>query len=390
MWRRGGRAHISTSPHFHIPKRMSMKRVDRDLNRFRQIVRGKIKKDLRKYMSHGEMIGRQGKRFVSIPVPTIDLPQFRYGAKQGGGVGQGDGDVGDPVGQGDGQPGQGQAGSEPGQHALEVDITIDELAAILGEELQLPNIQPKGRKNLISEKDKYSGIRRTGPNSLRHFKRTYREALRRQISSGDYNSADPVIVPIPDDMRYRSWKETMLPESNAVIIYMMDVSGSMGTEQKELVRITAFWIETWLRSQYKEIDIRYIVHDAAAKEVDQETFYHIREGGGTKISSAYKLCNRLIDERYPSEEWNIYPFHFSDGDNWGGGDTRECIELLRKDLMPKVNLFCYGQVRSLYGSGRFAHDLEEYLGNDERIVVSEIADRDDVYDTIKDFLGKGR
>jgi hypothetical protein len=323
-------------------------------------------------------------------VPSIDLPQFRYGAKQGGGVGQGEGDVGDPVGQGDGQPGQGQAGSEPGQHGLEVDITLDELAAILGEELHLPNIQPKGRKNIVSEKDKYSGIRRTGPNSLRHFKRTYREALRRQISSGDYDSVDPIIVPIRDDMRYRSWKETMLPESNAVIIYMMDVSGSMGTEQKELVRITAFWIETWLRSQYKEIDIRYIVHDAAAKEVDQETFYHIREGGGTKISSAYKLCNRLIDERYPSEEWNIYPFHFSDGDNWGGGDTRECIELLRKELLPKVNQFCYGQVRSLYGSGRFAHDLEEYLSNDERIVVSEITDRDDVYDTIKDFLGKGK
>jgi len=390
MWRCDGRVHISISPHLYTPKRMSMKRVDRDLNRFKQIVRGKIKKDLRKYMSHGEMIGRQGKRYVSIPVPTIDLPQFRYGAKQGGGVGQGDGDVGDPVGQGDVQPGEGQAGSDPGQHVLEVDMTLDELAAILGEELQLPNIQPKGRKNLISEKDKYSGIRRTGPDSLRHFKRTYREALRRQISSGDYDSADPIIVPIRDDMRYRSWKETMLPESNAVIIYMMDVSGSMGTEQKELVRITAFWIETWLRSQYKEIDIRYIVHDAVAKEVDQETFYHIREGGGTKISSAYKLCNRLIDERYPSEEWNIYPFHFSDGDNWGGGDTRECVELLRKELMPKVNLFCYGQVRSLYGSGRFAHDLEEYLGNDERIVVSEIADRDDVYDTIKDFLGKGK
>lgn len=369
---------------------MSMKRVDRDLGRFRQIVRGKIKKDLRKYMSHGEMIGRQGKRFVSIPVPQIDIPQFRYGAKQGGGVGQGDGDVGDPIGQGDGQSGQGQAGSEPGKHTLEVDVSLDELAAILGEELQLPNIQPKGKKNIVSEKDKYSGIRRTGPNSLRHFKRTYREALRRQISAGEYDSGDPIVVPIREDMRYRSWKETMLPESNAVILYMMDVSGSMGTEQKELVRITAFWIETWLRSQYKEIDIRYIVHDAAAKEVDQETFYHIREGGGTKISSAYKLCNRLIDERYPASEWNIYPFHFSDGDNWGGGDTRECIDLLKKELLPKVNLFCYGQVRSLYGSGRFAHDLEEYLGSDERIVISEIAERDDVYDTIKDFLGKGK
>jgi uncharacterized sporulation protein YeaH/YhbH (DUF444 family) len=208
-------------------------------------VRGKIKKDLRKYMSQGEIIGRQGKRFVSVPVPQIDLPQFRYGARQGGGVGQGEGDVGDPVAQGEGQEGQGQAGSEPGQHVLEVDVPLEELAQILGEELQLPNIEPKGRKNIVSERDKYSGIRRTGPNSLRHFKRTYREALRRQISAGEYDERDPVIVPIRDDMRYRSWKETLQPESNAVIIYMMDVSGSMGSEQKEMVRITAFWIETW-------------------------------------------------------------------------------------------------------------------------------------------------
>jgi len=368
---------------------MSMKRAERDLSRFREIVRGRIKKDLRKYMSQGELIGRQGKRFVSIPMPQIDIPQFRYGAKQAGGVGQGEGNVGDPIAQGDGQPGAGQAGAEPGQHILEVDVSIEELAQILGEELQLPNIQPKGKKNLISEKDKYSGIRRTGPNSLRHFKRTYREALRRQIASGEYDIHNPV-VPIPDDMRYRSWKETLMPESNAVIIYMMDVSGSMGTEQKELVRMTAFWIETWLRSQYKSIEIRYIVHDAAAKEVDQQTFYHIREGGGTKISSAYKLCNRLIDERYPATEWNIYPFHFSDGDNWGGGDTRECVELLKRELLPKVNLFCYGQVRSLYGSGRFAHDLEEYLRGDDRVVIAEIADRDDIYDAIRAFLGKGR
>lgn len=369
---------------------MSIKRAERDLNRFRQIVRGKIKKDLRKYMSQGEMIGRQGRKYVSIPLPQIDIPQFRYGAKQGGGVGQGEGEVGEPIGQGDPQPGSGEAGSDPGQHVIEVDVTLEELAQILGEELQLPNIEPRGRKNIIAKKDKYSGIRRIGPDSLRHFKRSYREALKRQVMSGEYNSSNPIVMPIREDMRYRSWKETLMPESNAVIIYMMDVSGSMGTEQKELVRITAFWIETWLRSQYKEIEIRYVVHDAAAKEVDQETFYHIREGGGTKISSAYKLCQKLIDEQFPPGEWNIYPFHFSDGDNWGGGDTRECVELLRSQLLPKVNQFCYGQVRSLYGSGRFAHDLEEYLGNEEMLVVSEITDRDDVYDAIKDFLGKGK
>jgi uncharacterized protein len=223
---------------------MAIQRVERDLNRFKQIVRGRIKKDLRKYMSQGEMIGRQGKKYVSIPLPQIDLPQFRYGAKQGGGVGQGDGEVGDPLGRGEEQQGQGEAGSEPGQHTIEVDITLDELAQILGEELQLPNIQPRGQKNIVSEKDKYAGIRRVGPDSLRHFKRTYKQALRRQISSGEYDAGNPVIVPIREDMRYRSWKVTTMPESNAVIIYMMDVSGSMGTEQKELVRITAFWIET--------------------------------------------------------------------------------------------------------------------------------------------------
>ena len=366
-----------------------MQRVQRDLNRFRRIVRGHIKKDLRKYMSQGELIGRQGKRMVSIPLPQIDIPQFRYGAKQAGGVGQGDGNVGDPIGRGDPQPGQGQAGSEPGQHILEVDITLEELAEILGEELQLPQIEPKGKKNIISERTKYNRIRRVGPDSLRHFKRTYKEALRRQVSTGEYNPDNPIVVPIRDDIRYRSWHDTPLPESNAIIIYMMDVSGSMGTEQKEIVRTTTFWIETWLRSQYKQIEICYIVHDAAAKEVDQETFYHLREGGGTKISSAYKLCNVIIDERYSPEEWNIYPFHFSDGDNWGDGDTDQCTKLLQEDLLPKTNQFSYGQVRSMYGSGSFLYDLKKHFDKSDKLVTSEIVSRDHIYDTIKDFLGKG-
>ncbi len=367
-----------------------MQRVERDLNRFRQIVRGKIKKDLRKYMSQGEMIGRQGRRMVSIPLPQIELPRFRYGSKQSGGVGQGEGEVGDPLGPGDPQSGQGQAGDQPGEHMLEVDVTLEELAQIMGEELELPNIEPKGQKNITTDHSKYNRIRRVGPNSLRHFKRTYKEALRRQLSSGEYNRGNPVVIPIKDDMRYRSWSEVPMPESNAIVIYMMDVSGSMGSEQKEVVRMTAFWIETWLQTQYKQMEICYIVHDAAAKEVDQETFYHLREGGGTKISSAYKLCNEIIEERYSPVEWNVYPFHFSDGDNWGDGDTSECVKLLEKELIPKSNQFCYGQVRSTYGSGNFAHELRRYLGEQENLVVSEIATRDNIYDAIKDFLGKGK
>jgi len=102
-----------------------------------------------------------------------------------------------------------------------------------------------------------------------------------------------------------------MPQNAAVIIYMMDVSGSMGDEQKEIVRTEAFWIDTWLRSQYKKIETRYVVHDAAAKEVDRETFYHLKESGGTKISTAYQLCAELIRKDYNPTEWNVYPFHFS-------------------------------------------------------------------------------
>jgi uncharacterized sporulation protein YeaH/YhbH (DUF444 family) len=171
---------------------------------------------------------------------------------------------------------------------------------------------------------------------------------------------------------------------------MMDVSGSMGDEQKEIVRIESFWLDMWLSKQYKGIESRFIIHDAVAREVDRDTFFHTRESGGTMISSAYKLCAQLIRDEYPPTEWNIYPFHFSDGDNWSVDDTLQCIELLKTKLLPISNMFCYGQVESPYGSGQFIKDVREHLGKDERVVTSEIRDRDAIVGSIKEFLGRGK
>ncbi len=368
---------------------MSQK-IDLDQRRFRQIVRGKIKQNLRKYISQGEMIGRKGNKSVSIPLPQIDIPRFRHGQKQQGGVGQGDGEPGDSLGQGEPQPGSGEAGDRPGEHLLEVEVSMDELAEILGEELELPRIEPRGKEKIVAWKDRYTGIRTTGPESLRHFRRTFKQALRRQIAMGTYDGARPIIVPIRADKRYRSWRSEPMPQSNAVIIYMMDVSGSMGDEQKEIVRIESFWLDTWLRSQYQGIEARYIIHDAMAKEVDRDTFFRTRESGGTMISSAFKLCAKMIEDEYPPSEWNIYPFHFSDGDNWSVDDTVTCIDLMKNQILPAVNLFCYGQVESPYGSGQFIKDLQEHFGEDERVVTSEIKGKDAIMDSIRDFLGQGK
>mgnify|MGYP000007271051 CR=1 FL=1 len=378
-------------------------KIEQDHQRFREIVRGKIRKDLRRFISRGEFIGKEGDRFVSIPVHDVDIPTFRYGDNSGG-VGMGPGDEGDPAG-----GSNGKGGDKPGKHILEVDVSLDELADILGEELKLPRIEPKGQHKLTTVRDKYSGVRSTGPASLRHFKRSYREALKRQIALGAYDPANPIVIPIKRDLRFRSWNEVKKPQSNALIVYMMDVSGSMGDEQKELVRLQAFWIDTWLRRNYEGIESRYIVHDVVASEVDRATFFSVREDGGTRISSAFTKCNEMLEQNYDPEDWNTYVFHFSDGDNSSDSDNRQCVQILEKDLLPRVNMFGYVQVASPYGSGSFINVMREAFGsggddraggvggagggvNDRRnkVVTSRVNNREDIFESLRTLFKAGK
>lgn len=365
--------------------------IKTDHARFRKIVKGKIRNNLRKYVSKGELPVPKGGGVFKVPMPQINTPRFIFGERQQGGTGQGEGQPGDPVDGQPGEPGQGEAGQGEGNKELEVDLTMDELAAILGEELELPKIEPKGKKSIESQSNKYSTIGTVGPDSLKHFKRSYKEALKRQVATGSYDPKNPVIIPIKSDMRFRSSAVHTEYENSAVVIYMMDVSGSMGDEQKEIVRTESFWINLWLKSQYKDIEIRYIIHDATAKEVDEQTFFRTRESGGTLISSAFKLCREIIEADYNSSEWNIYPFHFSDGDNWSTDDTKLCLEILDNDIIPNSNVFCYGQVESRYGSGQFYKDLNAKYGEkNEEVILSKIKNKEAILDSIKDFLGKGK
>ncbi|MFN7021446.1 MAG: DUF444 family protein [Phycisphaerales bacterium] len=367
-------------------------KIEQDHQRFRQIVRGKIRKDLRRFISRGEFIGKEGDRYVSIPVHDIDIPTFRYGDNSGG-VGMGPGEEGDSAG-----GGKAAGGDQPGKHILEVDVSLEELADILGEELQLPRIEPKGEHKLTTVRDKYSGIRSTGPASLRHFKRSYREALKRQIALGAYDPANPIVIPIKRDLRFRSWNEVRKPQSNALIVYMMDVSGSMGDEQKELVRLEAFWIDTWLRRNYEGIESRYIVHDVVASEVDRATFFSVREDGGTRISSAFNKCHELLEQHYDPGDWNIYLFHFSDGDNSSESDNRHCVQILEKHLLPVANLFGYVQVASPYGSGTFINVLREAFGGDaadsagpgSKVITSRVNNRDDIFESLRTLFKAGK
>ena len=149
----------------------------------------------------GTALFLRGRSDELIEQLQMDVPRFRYGENSGGGVGSGDGEVGQPIGRGKDEEGSGQAGSDPGAHILEVDVTLEELAQIMADELQLPRIEPKGNANISQEKYRYNSIRRSGPESLRHFKRTYVQALRRQIATGTYNLRRPRVVPFGEDKR---------------------------------------------------------------------------------------------------------------------------------------------------------------------------------------------
>lgn len=369
---------------------MSLK-IDADLNRFKDIIRNKVKHNLGKYISSENLIGQQGNKKVKIPLTNIDLPRFVYGTRGFGGTGMGPGDIGDPFGPGQGKPGQGdEAGEEEGEHDFSAEFTPEELAQIVMEHLNLPRLEPKGKGSVSSEKSKYNRVSHVGNEGLRHFKRTYKEALKRQISTGTYNPDDPKVIPVKSDYRYKTYSTQEKPEINAVIIYMMDVSGSMGDEQKFMVESEVFWIDLILKQSYKDIESVYIIHDSGAREVSREEFFKVSTSGGTHISSAYELCAKTMEERYPFSEYNVYPFHFSDGDNYSQNDNDSAARILNERILPNCNVFSYGQVKSAGGSGEFINFLKASFQDNDKMTLCPIDSRADILDSIKTFFEKGK
>jgi hypothetical protein len=388
------------------------KRIRKDVERYKRIVRGEIRRNLKELIESGEIVGQRGRDIVKIPVKSIRIPEFRYDPRDAGGLGAGDGEIGEPVMIDPDAQGQipGQAGQGSGGHVPEVEIELSELAEILGEELELPRIEPKGEERYVKSGEDYSDVAVVGPESLLMKRRAYREGLKRQMwldssldPTGRKISAldaeripmhlrPPVLVtPIKEDKRYLYSDPEPVPEANAVILFMRDASGSMSGEKTEIIRQENYWIDLWLRHNYQNVERVYILHDYEAQEVKEREFYELSTGGGTRISSAYQLCNKILEHRYPVDRWNIYVFHFSDGENWIGDTENFCVPLLQEEILPKCNLFGYGQITlGRHSPGLHLVKLQEHLDEDERLVYSIISGREDILRSIKEFLGKGR
>lgn len=375
-----------------------MLKISQDHERFRKIVEGKIKQNLGKYIANDVLVDKRGEDKVRITIPRIEIPRFTYGHKALGGIGQGDGEEGfpfDPFEDADGSSGS----DEPGEQTLDVEMSLDQLTTLLMEKLELPYLEPKpGGKIEGGEKLQASTLRRVGV--IKNNRRTLLSALKRSIMDGSYQSQRPVVVPTKEDMWYTVRKTKPDNITNAVLFPIMDISLSMGEEQRRLCRLNYHWIHTLLRRQYPHIEERFIVHDASAQEVDKKTFFRVKSSGGTLISSAYELLLRMVEQEYSPEHWNIYPIQYSDGEN-EKEDNRRCRLLLGERILPISQTFCYAQCKAdpLFSSGEgpyisylnFAFKKDEtYQRLKHKVRLTLLRDDEEILRSLQVFFRPGK
>lgn len=364
-----------------------------DQERHKERVREAIRKNLGSIVSNEAIILSDGKRTVKVPMRALDEYKFRFDYRKKKHIGQGDGKtrVGDVIGR-ESQPGQGtggQAGQEAGAEYYEAEVNIDEIAALIFEDLHLPFLQEKSQRAVQSRKTRFNEIRRTGVIANLDKRRMILENIRRNAREGIGARFSNIKK---EDLRFKTWEEVMRYESNAVVIAMIDVSGSMGEFKKYIARSFYFWMVRFLRTKYDNVDIVFISHHTEAKEVSEEQFFTQGESGGTVVSSAYQLALEIINQRYKPTDWNIYPFHFSDGDNYYS-DNEEAVRLA-DELISTCNLFGYGEIgeegSSSYrrSSGALLSIFNDRLKSKEHFVGVRIDDKDQVYPALKQFFGR--
>lgn len=357
-----------------------------DQQRHMDKVKDAIKNNLPDLISEESIVVSDGKDIVKIPIRSLDEYKIRYNHEKTKHVGQGDGDskVGDVIAKdasGDKGSGKGkEAGDQPGVDYYEAEVSIADIENVLFKEMELPNLKEKEQHEIKTSHIEFNDVRKKGLMGNIDKKRTILSALKRNATEGK-----ATIAPIhDDDLRFKTWNNVLRQESNAVVIAMMDTSGSMGNFEKYLSRSFFFWMTRFLRTKYESVEIAFIAHHTEAKEVTEEDFFSKGESGGTLCSSAYEKALELIDKRYAPSRYNIYPFHFTDGENFSS-DNEKCIRLI-KEIMDLSNMFGYGEINYYQ---RLSSLMRAYQKIDHpKFRHYILKKKEDVYPALKRFFRK--
>jgi len=431
---------------------MGVNVIDRRLNpsgkslpnrqRFIRLAKAAIKDAVVRSIRERSLGDVKSEEVVNIPFKKVAEPRLRHAA-QGG-----DRDHVLPGNKefvkGDTLPkpksGEGDGGSEgspdgEGEDDFRFTLSADEYLGVLFEELELPDLAKAKLKNVETLRYHRAGHSSSGSPTNLNLERTLRKSLSRRIclkrpkseemaaleaeiaeleARGDGDGAalaalrtkrDGMAARMrrvayidPVDLRYNRFEATPQPTAQAVMFCLMDVSGSMTEDMKELAKRFFLLLHLFLSRQYKHVDIVFIRHTSEAKEVDEETFFNSRETGGTVVSTALEEMRRIVEARYPVDEWNIYAAQASDGDNYAS-DSGKCLQLLSEEILPICQYFAYVEVydprqAEIFLSSLNVSDLwkdyETVSGGRPNFAMKRVFNKGDVFPVFHQLFSKTR
>ena len=324
-----------------------------DRKRHKQKINKALREGIKDVIADESIIGQSGKKKVKIPVKGIKEYQLVYGDndknEKVSSAGDKEVEKGQVVRKGKkkekGKQGQ-QGSKDPGEEYYDVEITLDELAEYLFQDLELPALERKKFKFIQDKKLKRSGFRKRGMRSRLSKKETIKRKIRRKkmaIAAGSYDQESEERFPFhEDDLKYKHMKLKQQENNSAVIFFLMDVSGSMCKDKKFMARSFYFLLYQFLNYKYNNIEVVFISHSVDAKEVSEDDFFKRATSGGTVISSALELEREIIRKRYHPSSWNIYTFYSGDGDNFSFDDPK-VIDLFNE--LKEINqMICYAEI----------------------------------------------
>jgi len=414
--------------------------VDRRLNgknksavnrqKFLRRFRKQIKKSIENVIAERSVTDLDKGERISIPKKDTSEPFFHHG--QGGHremvhPGNKEFQQGDSIPRPQGGSGQGEGGEASdtgeGEDDFVFELSREEFLQFFFEDLELPNLVKTKLSTIIETKKVRAGHTSEGNPSNINVVRSLTGAMgRRMALRGPYkkelkqieielldllkrhNESDQIVidlrarikhlenkikrVPFIDsfDLRYDNRIDQPIPTTQAVMFCIMDVSGSMGREEKDIAKRFFMLLYLFLTRTYEKIQIVFISHHTVASEVDEETFFYSRETGGTVVSSALKLMASIINDRYPTNDWNIYAAQASDGDNWHN-DSKICIDLLNNKIMPYLQYYSYIEITP----DQHQNLWEEYINvqsNWDNFVMKKIEKISDIYPVFRKLFEK--
>ena len=375
--------------------RTNADRVATDRRRHKEKIDKAIREGIHDIVADESIIGNNGKQKYRIPVKGIKEHRFVYG-DNGQSVGSAPGvdvEKGQTIAQGQKTDGKGEPnkpGKDPGEEYYDVEIGLDELAQYLFADLNLPDLMKKSLGNTTTTKLKRSGYRPNGILPRLDRKKSAIARIKRMKASCfiQDDAVDGETFPFhEDDLKYRHFKTKNEPCTNAVVFFVMDVSGSMTKNKKFLARSFCFLMYQFIRSKYESIEVVFITHDAAAQEVNEESFFAVGTHGGTIASTGLEKVNEIIEARYHPNSWNIYCMHLSDGDNIPEDNATYMIEY--EKIVNVSQLFGYCELEPYksfdYRDMKISTVLFPRVGGKTRSVT--IRDKSAVWPAFKEMLG---